>query len=300
MRSRVRISGLHPRLPLTEAARITLQSRLEPIARILQQLTRRKRVEPKDVHQLRVYCRRASAALQLYRPLLAGQPFRWWRKRLRRWRDAAGQARDFDILHSRLSEIGVEHSLIEQIDQGREAAREPLIEELHRSRNQHRLAEHTTALLNGLKRQSDDEPLFCDWAADQIRAAAAEFASAEPADRGSLAELHRLRISGKRFRYTAELLAPALGVWVQRDVLSRLEQLQTLLGEIQDGLTSCGQLSRMVQDLHNVQELDSLTVHLQHESRQLTRHVQSFWRWWDKQGSKLPALVARQLPQEEA
>ena len=59
------------------------------------------------VHRLRVSTRRAVAALKLYRDWLPPAKFRWVKKRLKKIRRAAGDARDLDVLAERLQrELG--------------------------------------------------------------------------------------------------------------------------------------------------------------------------------------------------
>ena len=55
------------------------------------------------VHRLRVATRRAVAALKLYRDCWPDKPARWMKKRLRKIRRAAGDARDLDVLADRLA-----------------------------------------------------------------------------------------------------------------------------------------------------------------------------------------------------
>src|SRR5271168_1372640 len=54
------------------------------------------------VHELRVWSRRAAAALRLYHDLLPSHCARWIGKQMRRLRRAASTARDFDVLTQRL------------------------------------------------------------------------------------------------------------------------------------------------------------------------------------------------------
>jgi CHAD domain-containing protein len=58
-------------------------------------------------------------------------------------------------------------------------------------------------------------------------------------------ELHRLRIKGKRARYTAELAAPALGPAADRFV-RRAKSFQDLVGSHQDAVFAEAELRRLV------------------------------------------------------
>src|SRR2546421_8231175 len=59
--------------------------------------------EAEHVHQLRVWTRRASAALKLFEPALPGSKARRMKKLLRKLRRTAGDIRDCDIHLQRLS-----------------------------------------------------------------------------------------------------------------------------------------------------------------------------------------------------
>ena len=61
---------------------------------------------PEHVHRLRVATRRTLAALDVFRDVLPPRRAAWFRKRLRLLRQAAGDARDLDVLTGRLRQGG--------------------------------------------------------------------------------------------------------------------------------------------------------------------------------------------------
>src|SRR5438105_1865201 len=98
------IDGLTAAMPVTEAARLVFDVRLEPIRRSLGRVEKHPQENPEDVHQLRVGTRRAVAALKIFEDWLPGKRYREARRRLRRLRRAAGAARDWDVFLASLTE----------------------------------------------------------------------------------------------------------------------------------------------------------------------------------------------------
>src|SRR5688572_10302173 len=79
-----------------EVAARSLATRLDAVRRYLKWSVERP-AEPEQIHQLRVWTRRADAALELYADLLPRRGVRKLRKRLRRIRKVAGRVRDCDV-----------------------------------------------------------------------------------------------------------------------------------------------------------------------------------------------------------
>src|SRR3954466_9022178 len=96
------IEGIGSENPVEEAARRSLEPRLAAVARCLPLAAHLAEHEFEHVHRLRVATRRACAALKLYKQLLPEKPARWLKRRLRKIRKAAGDARDLDVLSRRL------------------------------------------------------------------------------------------------------------------------------------------------------------------------------------------------------
>ena len=85
------VQGTSPRDPATDVAVRTLRGRLSAVWHCLPLAALEPDLE--KVHQLRVWSRRAAAALGLYEDLLPRRQFRWLKKRLRKIRRAANDAR---------------------------------------------------------------------------------------------------------------------------------------------------------------------------------------------------------------
>src|SRR4051812_6106546 len=96
------IDGIGPETSVADAARRSLETRLAVIAHYLPLAAHLAEHDIEHVHRLRVATRRAGAALKLYRDWLPQKPARWMKKRLRKIRRAASEARDLDVLVERM------------------------------------------------------------------------------------------------------------------------------------------------------------------------------------------------------
>src|SRR3954471_4319155 len=85
-------------------ARQALAMRLLRVAKNLRRAAKASAKQAEDIHRLRTWSRRAAAAVELLRPLLAGKQGKWFDKKLRKIRRAAGEVRDLDVMCKQLEE----------------------------------------------------------------------------------------------------------------------------------------------------------------------------------------------------
>jgi len=195
--------------------------------------------EPDDagahVHQLRVACRRAAAALRAFRSL-APKRSRKLNRWLRRLRRAAGPARDADVLLTRLrreleaeSETG--GAILDHIQQTRVKAQRELeaIDARADKGGFRRAIEKCLAAVG-----NDDDPRpFAEFAREQFAEAAEALTAADP-HTATLDELHQLRIAAKRLRYSIELFHSAAAPALRDQAYPLVEELQDRLGALND------------------------------------------------------------------
>jgi CHAD domain-containing protein len=96
------VEGVSSRDRVDDVACRTLEARLAAIQYYLSLAAEKADEDVEYVHQLRVWVRRATAALRLYQELLPRRRLCWVRKQLKRVRRAANDARDCDVLLERL------------------------------------------------------------------------------------------------------------------------------------------------------------------------------------------------------
>ena len=174
--------------------------------------------DPEFLHQLRVGSRRLRAALRASRKLWRNEDVRALRRELRRLSAVAGPARDWDVLHERLS-----LRLKARADLHRRAAHRTLRRvlrglDLGLPRPVHDpgppLPAYARQLLEGLDRKIQRRARDTDWK--------------DPAQR------HAMRVRLRRLRYVAEFLAPVFPRADARPLIDGLKGLQDLLGDLND------------------------------------------------------------------
>lgn len=206
--------------------------------------------DPEALHKMRVAVRRLRAALRVARPILDSP----WTDELRaelRWLGRAlGAVRDHDVLLIHLrsqadalptGDAGSLQRLVEEIEREREGSRDEMLEALSSSRYLELLSRIELA---------GEAPRWNGRRRSVRKLAAREFRKLERAAKAlgpaaSDAELHRVRVRGKRARYAAELAEAAVGKRASRFV-GRARKLQDVLGEHQDAVVADERLRELL------------------------------------------------------
>lgn len=237
------IHDIGPATPLVDAARHVLTLRLEVVRDNLDLALKEPDKDPEHVHQLRVGARRAGAALAIFSSCLPRSHYRRARKQIRCLRQAAGNARDWDVF-----------LLVLEAEKGRAMPRQRAGLDLllgyalgHRAVAQDSLVEaspdHPFAIerlvaetLAAVRRPHEDRsrqelhslawPLLSSFLSD-LNEAGQDTAN-DPAG------LHRMRITGKRLRYAMEVLGECFAPPLRLAVYPVVEEMQEILGRIND------------------------------------------------------------------
>jgi len=117
--------------PVNEVAARTLTVRLAAVQHFLPLAAERSEEDIEYVHQLRVATRRCVAALRLYRKILPKLPRKTLCRELKSIRQAAGRARDYDVLilhHSTDSPDANTQLFLQEVRKKRCEAQQPLRE----------------------------------------------------------------------------------------------------------------------------------------------------------------------------
>src|SRR5947208_15609857 len=91
------IDDLRGDMPVSAAAKVTLEARFGAVRDRLPPAVFHADDDIEHVHHLRVSTRRASAALRIFADTLPGNLAKKTRKTLKRLRRSAGDARDWDV-----------------------------------------------------------------------------------------------------------------------------------------------------------------------------------------------------------
>jgi len=190
------------------------------------------------VHDLRVTIRRFAQALRAFKPCFQGKGLRKIRRELKQIMAVAGEVRNHDIALKLLAKRAQRTGFHTKIQGGRREAERSLITLLKRWLERKSSLKWRTAL-EAAAAQSQDN--FCksplaQTSRQMLPGFAQDFfeqgdeaasAKAEPR------EMHRFRLTSKKFRYTLELFTPLYGAPLNPK-LEAIRRGQALLGEIND------------------------------------------------------------------
>jgi CHAD domain-containing protein len=269
------------------AARAVVRFHLRAFA-AAEEEARAGQVEP--VHQLRVATRRLRAALHLFASFVPKRFIEATQRELSWLASAIGAVRDLDVLaqavqaraarldpelRSALGPVGI------AIHDRRTAALEALGATLGSSRCR-RLLERLETFAEPPKAPPRSEPLgqaVPALARPLVRAV--KRAGRQIGADSSPPELHRLRVRVKRLRYALEALR-GLGIRSIRNLIARLERLQSVLGDTQDAATQLAWLRAYATDGVPAASLLAVGALLQALSRRVGKRRRRALRAWRK------------------
>jgi CHAD domain-containing protein len=295
------VEGLTAETPVGAAARLALKARLGVVIDALRPAADWA-ADAEPVHQLRVASRRAGAALAAFADLLPAKSLRKVRKALKRLRRAAGVARDADVFIDMVRGWSVHqspaarpglHFLLGHAFARRQTAQDVLrvtVEAVGADASQ--WADNLAEKVHGGRRETLGEraalvfgPLLADF---------------DAAARGNLSDyeqLHRVRILGKKLRYTLELFIGCLSAAAREQVYPLVETVQDILGLANDSHQAVLNLDALLNAVRTTQPglwelvrggLEELrTFHHQRVREQRT----AFAEWWRLWQSLRPAAV---------
>ncbi|MEQ8786279.1 MAG: CHAD domain-containing protein [Pirellulaceae bacterium] len=287
------MTNAKPNAPVGRVAAACVKTRLKRVRKHLPKAASQADRDIEHIHQLRVWTRRAAAALRLFKPLLPKRRAKWMRSQLKSIRRAAGDARDLDVLLQRLEQWsdppGDLAPLIYEVQQRRSAA-QPAVVEVYDQMRQDDLLKHRCRELVARVRTGGEEAgevtRFGPWADEQLRMVLETFYQAASADLSDLEQLHAFRIAGKRLRYTMELLAGAYPRSFRKSLYRNISNLQEKLGSINDRRVAGARFlawAEQCSDAANAQLLKDLAAA---EADQLNTLRQQFFTWWTPEQSQ--------------
>jgi len=282
-------------MSLRPAARLVLRTRLDLVAESLPLAAFRSTEDVEHVHQLRVATRRASAALRIFADLCPHKRFAWFKKNLKRIRQAAGAARDRDVLLQRWRKLAEEmphpawRDLLRAVAQQRRAVQKPIAkvaERMARKDLDDRIKDLVSHLklpdwmgeLNSLTAKS--RVPFGEFARWQLRAYVEDFFATEPATHDDEPALHAFRIAGKRLRYSLEVFAAAFPKSLKDELYPVVEELQSMLGDVNDHSNARVELAAWLSASPNESRQALLSQLQEREVRSLAQCRDRFFLWW--------------------
>ncbi len=245
--------------------------------------------EIENVHQLRVFARRATAALDIFADWLPARAGKKLRKRVKRVRQAAGGARDLDVLDARLrSQPGATTAesmrlVLEQIAEHRRLAQQP-IEEVFEQLGAKRFVRKLRKLAKRVRRGQDvarRPQRFDDMAHLALAELVGPYLQAAQAELADDEALHAFRIQGKQVRYAMEIFAGVFDAEFRQDLYPVVATLQDRLGAINDHVTAEGYFARWRDEATRPELREALQNGIDSERRLLDETRQQFLEWWN-------------------
>ncbi len=226
-----------PRDRLETYAAKVLGERLDELVHDLERAAQSP--DEERVHDLRVAVRRLNSALVVFKELTPKKASTSIRKTLSRLRHFAGPVRDRDICTA-LAEggLGAEAAQVERLRRDRAGAAEKLRKRARKllRKNPGSAWRRALRLPPYASRRQAAGPRAVSYAAATLPEMARRFfvAGRRAAQQGGpAAELHALRIKGKKLRYSLELFGPCYGPEIDA-LLEGLKTVQDVLGDIND------------------------------------------------------------------
>jgi CHAD domain-containing protein len=286
------LTAATPDAPADSVARIALAERLVAVRHFLKNALGGSD-EAEQVHQLRVWTRRASAALKLFDPALPRSQARRMKELLRKLRRTAGHIRDCDIHLDRLrrEKTAVPKRVVREINRERRQARQKLKKLRRRLQNDSRMEKLIERLLEKIgwpkRHSSRDAPTFSTFCHQQVRPLADEFFQLAAADLSDTETLHALRIAGKHLRYALELAPATMPAREHQQLCTSLNTVQERLGKVCDQLTSIDHVRNCASQSKKKAHRRQLEKLAQKEQRRLDKLLAKLLRWWPEQRRRL-------------
>jgi CHAD domain-containing protein len=289
------IEDLHADTPLGDAARHVLTVRLEVVRDYLPKALHEPDKDPEHVHQLRVGTRRAGAALRIFKACLPDKAHKKARKRLRRVRRAAGEARDWDVflmtlagwpLRSEKQRAGFD--FLAGYAVGQRLAAQAHLEEVGAGEpfDFDRLLAETVAAVQ--PPADGDLVTLADLARPRLADLLRELDQAADRDLEDYANLHQVRIAGKRLRYAMEVFADCFADRFREELYPAVEEMQEILGRANDSHVAGQRLEGLRDKLRASRSADwkrfrpGVDALVRYHRQRLPKERQRFLAWWQR------------------
>ena len=269
---------------VTKVARRAIKQRTRAVAHFLKRAKGGGDNNVESVHQLRVWSRRATAALGMFGELLPRRKSRKLRRILRRLRRLGGEARDCDLL---LQSLAAEPTTPQTLSLMRRLRKRRKTAQLDIDRAKRKLSDHgklkrqRKKVLSAiqLRRGKRKRLTFRDWASERLQALLERFIAFEASEFEEDERLHELRVAGKRLRYAAELSVAAFPRIESSGVYDQIVQLQDRLGDAVDHLAAIKRLQDVADDAP-AEDRPYLEGSITEHRRQFSSKKRKLVRYW--------------------
>lgn len=231
----------------------------------------------KPLHELRIACRRAEAALRLCEDAADSRAWRWLTRSLKSLRRTCNQARDDDVLEDWLKRQATPtgKSLRRAVLAHRRDV-EPKIRKLASDLCERRRFQRRSAkLISRLQACGTSGQIAANFGRrlfDEVHRFVKSFA----VRRDDASRLHQLRIAGKRLRYASELVTEIWPSVELTELKEHLHSLQDWLGGIQDQVVG----ERLLKKCAPSRSSKAAQTLARKARNSVARQQRKFWTWW--------------------
>jgi|GEM_PF-41882 len=233
--------------------------------------------DPEFVHQMRVGVRRLRTALRFFRGVLSEPVEQYFHKELRWLFGLLGPVREYDVLLEKvlapMNEATGLSALRTRVERQRKVLLGELVSGLKSRRFERlvaRLAEQQAELA---QRQDSTSSKLKPFARRRLKRQLRKVERLEPVvdallgrgdgRRPEATALHALRKQLKKLRYSCDFVREAFSKRASRRYLRRLNELQDVLGDLQDNTASERLLAHHLRQLESRKQRVSLRAHIQ-------------------------------------
>lgn len=265
-------SGVTAGSKVRAVAREALSARLDSVVKVLKRAAKKSERRAERVHKLRTSCRRAAAAVEVFRPLLAKKDTKWILRRLKEIRQVAGEVRDLDVI----LEQTAEHSfLAARLEKERGKVARPLAKLRKELKKKDGWDKRQKRLVRNIKQPKER---LGEWGQVRMQEQAKALAALAEKNLADLAAAHEFRIAGKELRYVLEIVGGALPL-AAASLHASLGDLQQRIGVVCDQRAAEAMYEDLLKDVKRSQRA-SLQVALGKARRAKVKSHQRFLQWW--------------------
>jgi CHAD domain-containing protein len=247
-------------------------------------------IDPEAVHQLRVSTRRARAAVQMFADLLPQRGVKELNRLLKKLRNVAGPARDWDVFLIHLMAWSANRPDQEQPGLDLLAGSALTMRQSCQKhvKESERWQECWTNLRPKLRPRRGYRQRLGPQARRLVNLMVSEFRTAVEVVNPTGEQLHQVRIAGKRLRYGLELFVDVLDSCVRESWLPLMEELQETLGSANDARNLLMHLDESKQALRrlgpdqNQRYLTGIDAWRDHLTSHIVANVTEFQSWRDR------------------
>ncbi|MCA9027797.1 MAG: CHAD domain-containing protein [Planctomycetaceae bacterium] len=282
------LKSVKPNDHIESVLRASLKSRIKAVRHFLTLASELSISETEPVHQLRVWTRRSAAAMRLYKPLLPHKKARALRQMLKRIRESAGPARDYDVLIDRYRNDADELNLnwmLKRLSEQRDKAQAEIIAVNAELKYGKHLKRQVNSMISDMPNHAGRKMrriVFSEWGRNTLSELVQQFAQAMPLQTSDIDAFHQFRIQGKHLRYGIELLASAFPGRLKEHVYPELRKIQHRLGKINDHFVAVKLLEQLPLDEKDPEHLDQLKALISREKEAKELALDEFQQWWTK------------------